>query len=88
MPKCLLCNDGAIAIFRMPGGCYVYQEETIQPLCPQHIIQARPQDGMYMIEDLRADKTYAVPDLHLPGLGETVPIVGPKNFSEEANGVR
>jgi hypothetical protein len=65
--QCLLCSDNAIAIFYMPGGCYVYENEKIQALCPQHIIQARPQNGMYLLEDLRQDKTQAVPELQLPG---------------------
>jgi hypothetical protein len=45
----------------------VYENEKIQALCPQHIIQARPQNGMYLLEDLRQDKTQAVPELQLPG---------------------
>lgn len=68
MIECLLCGAPAIAIYNMPGGCYVYPQVKIQALCPQHIIKASPQNGMELIEDLREDKSYAVPELGLPAV--------------------
>lgn len=64
---CLLCGDPAIAIFHMAGGCYCYPEVTIQPLCPQHIIQAHPLRGMTLLNDLRVDTSLPVAELYLPG---------------------
>lgn len=64
--KCLLCGAPAIAIFDMPGGCFCYPDETTQPLCPQHIIQAHPLGGMTLVKDLRADTSEPVPELGLP----------------------
>ncbi len=64
--KCTLCDDLPIAVFSMPGGCYCHPEIKVQRLCPQHIVRCHPLNGMYLIEDLRLDKSFPVPDLDLP----------------------
>ncbi len=49
MPECRFGDGPAIARFHLPGGCVVYKSERHFDLCPHHVLNATPLDGMYLI---------------------------------------
>lgn len=50
--RCSLCDDHALAVFHLPGGCVAYPHLLVQALCGTHICKARPLAGMFLIADL------------------------------------
>jgi len=57
-PKCCLCDQNAVAIFFMPGGCVARPDLKSQPLCQHHVIKASPLFGMVLVEDLTVDDEF------------------------------
>jgi len=58
--RCTMCNDLAVAVFSMPGGCVCRPDDRQQALCMTHALKSRPLAGMVMIQDLTAN---AAPEL-------------------------
>lgn len=55
---CRFHNTPAVAVFRMPGGCTCFPEDTEQALCMQHVVRATPLNRMYLLRDLTPDGAF------------------------------
>ena len=55
--RCHLCDDLAVAVFDLPGGC-ACSKYRVQALCMQHVVKANDRAGMSLKVDLTVGQAF------------------------------